>query len=125
MWRNLAILLPFLILASHVGLNTGAYVEAWKDRDGTWSSSSRSSKYYKYPFLDPSLPWDDRVDDLVGRLTLDELVNQTITLYSIPTFGVPRLGVRSYVWITECLRGVGGTYGTAFPQALGLAAMFR
>ena len=32
---------------------------------------------YKYPFQDPSLPWDQRVDDLVGRLTIDEIAKQT------------------------------------------------
>ena len=78
-----------------------------------------------FPFQDPSLPWNQRVDDLVGRLTLDELVNQTISIYSTPTYGIPRLGVNSYVWIAECLRGEVGFYSTAFPQALGLAAAFR
>lgn len=31
---------------------------------------------YDYPFQDPTLPWDTRVQDLVGRLTVDEIVAQ-------------------------------------------------
>ena len=82
---------------------------------------------YKYRFLDPNLPWNDRVDDLVGRLTLEEMVDQTmIKLRASPgTPGIPRLGVKPYVWSTECLRGHVKQYATAFPQSLGLAATFR
>lgn len=29
-----------------------------------------------YPFRDPTLPWEQRLDDLIGRLTLGELVLQ-------------------------------------------------
>ena len=76
---------------------------------------------YKYRFLDPDLPWNDRVDDLVGRLTLQEMVNQTMTGIN----GIDRLGIKPYVWSTECLRGHVGQFATAFPQSLGLAATFR
>ena len=41
------------------------------------SNTGYSGGNYKYPFQDPSLPWDQRVDDLVGRLTLDEIAKQT------------------------------------------------
>ena len=85
-------------------------------------------KEYKYPFLDPSLPWDDRVNDLVGRLTLDEVISQTSIAHGSHFSHTPeisRLGIGKYVWITECGRGQGNTYGTAFPQSLGLAAAFR
>ena len=46
----------------------------------------------------------------------------------VNTFAPPirRLGIRSYSWGTECLRGdVEAGPATAFPQALGLAATFR
>ena len=76
---------------------------------------------YKYRFLDPNLPWNDRVDDLVGRLTLEEMVNQTMTGIN----GIDRLGIKPYVWSTECLSGHVGQFATAFPQSLGLAATFR
>ena len=29
-----------------------------------------------YPFRNVSLPWEERVDDLVGRLTLEEIQQQ-------------------------------------------------
>ena len=116
--QNINITLIFLFLSvwvtcgfKHSGVNTAYKVDA------KWAGT--------YPFQDPSLPWAQRVDDLIGRLTLDELVNQTVTLYGIPTYGVPRLGIKPYVWIAECLRGELNRAGTAFPQALGLAATFR
>ena len=74
------------------------------------------------PFRDPSLPWDARVDDLVGRMTLPEIVPQTL---AGPTPAIPRLGIQPYVWSTECIRGQVSTNTTAFPQSLGLAATFR
>ena len=81
---------------------------------------------YKYPFQDPSLSWEARVDDLLGRLTLEEIVNQAITLYeSSGNTAVPRLDIKPYVWITECVHGQVGTNTTAFPHSIGLAAAFR
>ena len=76
-----------------------------------------------YPFMDPALPWDKRVDDLVSRLTLEEIVPQTSVSGSIPE--IPRLGIKPYVWNSECLRGEVSTNTTAFPQSIGLAATFK
>ena len=92
-----------------------------------WSKTNTSGNKHapKYPFLDPSLPWDVRVDDLVSRLTIKEIVAQSETNYGPASPAIPRLGVKPYVWITECLRGQVRTNTTAFPQALGLAATFR
>jgi beta-glucosidase len=78
----------------------------------------------KYPFLDPKLPWSDRVDDLVNRLTLDEIVNQSAAIYGQAPPTVDRLGINAYTFDTECLRGYTDRNATAFPQALGLAATF-
>ena len=39
---------------------------------------------------------------------------------------IERLGIKPYPWGTECLRGdVQAGPATAFPQALGLSAIFR
>lgn len=80
-----------------------------------------------FPFNDPSLSWEERVDDLVGRLTLKEITAQMANggrLTYAP--GIPRLGIRPYPWGSECLRGdVQAGPATSFPQALGLAATFR
>ncbi|KAM7138734.1 uncharacterized protein RBU57_016486 isoform 2-T2 [Macrochelys suwanniensis] len=82
-----------------------------------------------YPFRDPTLPWEQRLDDLIGRLTLPELVLQMArggAKYNGPAPPIERLGIKPYNWNTECLRGDGEAPGwaTAFPQALGLAASF-
>ncbi len=76
----------------------------------------------KAAYLDPILPIDERVDDLVGRMTLEEKVSQT--LHGAPA--IARLGVPTYNWWNECLHGVGRAgIATVFPQAIGLAATWN
>ena len=73
----------------------------------------------KYPFQDPGLSVDKRVDDLISRLTLEEKAAQL--LYGTPP--VPRLGIPAYNWWNECLHGVARNgRATVFPQAIGMAA---
>ncbi|XP_071113290.1 uncharacterized protein [Haliotis cracherodii] len=84
---------------------------------------------YDYPFQDPSLPWEVRVDDLVGRLTIEEIQEQMARggagASGGPAPAIPRLGIGPYSWNTECLRGdVDAGNATSFPQAIGLAASF-
>ena len=74
-----------------------------------------------YPFLDPDLSVDERVEDLVSRLTLGEKAQQM--LHSAPA--IPRLGVPTYNWWNEGLHGVARAgIAMVFPQAIGLAAMW-
>ena len=74
------------------------------------------------PFMDPDLPLDTRVNDLVSRMTLEEKVAQT--LYNAP--GIPRLGVPEYNWWNEFLHGVARAgIATVFPQAIGMAASWN
>ena len=71
------------------------------------------------PYLDPDLPLETRVEDLVGRMTLEEKVSQT--LYDASA--VERLGIPEYNWWNEALHGVARAgRATVFPQAIGLAA---
>ena len=71
------------------------------------------------PFRDPSLPIEKRVDDLVGRLTLEEKVAQTIDRAQ----AIPRLDIPAYNWWNEGLHGIARSgYATLFPQAIGNAA---
>lgn len=80
-----------------------------------------------YPFNDPTLSWDERVNDLVNRLTVEEMTLQ-IAMGGRSTHapGIDRLGIKPYPWGSECLRGdVDAGPATSFPQALGLAATFR
>ncbi|XP_041350992.1 probable beta-D-xylosidase 2 [Gigantopelta aegis] len=82
-----------------------------------------------YPFRNISLPWNDRVDDLVSRLTMEEIKEQMSCGGRGPKGGpapaITRLGIKPYSWNTECLRGdVDAGNATSFPQAIGLAATF-
>lgn len=72
-------------------------------------------------YLDPSLPTQTRVWDLINHMTLEEKVSEMIS--SAPA--VPRLRVPAYDWWSECLHGVArsGT-ATIFPEPIGMAATF-
>ncbi|NUT46239.1 MAG: carbohydrate-binding protein [Saccharothrix sp.] len=70
------------------------------------------------PFRDPDLPRATRIDDLLGRLTVDE----RISLLHQYQPAVPRLGIGPFKTGTEALHGVAWLgRSTVFPQALGLA----
>jgi beta-glucosidase len=71
------------------------------------------------PYLDPAMPVEQRVHDLIARMTLEEKVSQMLD--QAPA--IPRLRVPRYVWWNEGLHGVAfaGT-ATVFPQAIGMAA---
>jgi beta-glucosidase len=73
------------------------------------------------PFRDPSLTFEERVADLVSRLSLSEKTAQM--LHEAPA--VPHLGIPAYNWWNEGLHGVARAgIATVFPQAIGLAAMW-
>ncbi len=70
-------------------------------------------------FRDPSRPIAERVQDLIGQLTLDEKIGQ-LTHNTRP---IPRLGIPAYNWWSEALHGVARNgRATVFPQAIGLGA---
>lgn len=80
------------------------------------------------PFRNVSLSWEERVDDLVSRLTLKEMVLQLGSGGGVtpnPEPAIPRLGIGVYQFDTECLHGVMNMKTTTFPQAIGLSASFR
>lgn len=72
-------------------------------------------------YLDPSLTPDERAEDLVAHLTVEEQASQ-LRYDALP---IPRLGIPAYNWWNEGLHGVAraGT-ATMFPQAIGMAATF-
>ena len=90
-----------------------------------WLSLCNFAICWDYPFRNLSLSWDERVEDLVYRLSLYEIVDQTSTSGVHSLSAVPRLGIQPYLWDTECLRGYVNHNATAFPDSLGLAASFR
>ncbi len=73
---------------------------------------------YSYPFQNPSLSEEQRVNDLVSRMTLKEKADQL--LYTAPA--IPRLGIPSYNWWNEALHGVARAgNATVFPQSITIA----
>jgi beta-glucosidase len=76
--------------------------------------SSQSALY-----MNPALPVDQRVKDLIGRMTLEEKVSQM----QDHSPAIARLGIPKYDWWNEGLHGVAfAGYATNFPQVIGMAA---
>ncbi|PKQ62108.1 glycosyl hydrolase [Labilibaculum filiforme] len=74
-----------------------------------------------FTFQDPSMSIEDRVDNLVSQMTLDEKISQlTNSATSLPRFDIPE-----YDWWNEALHGVARNgKATIFPQGIGLGATF-
>src|ERR1700750_1532302 len=75
-----------------------------------------------YPFQNTSLSFEERVNDLVSRMTLEEKVAQMLN--AAPA--IDRLGIPAYDWWNEILHGVARTpyHVTVYPQAIAMAATF-
>lgn len=72
-------------------------------------------------YLNEELSFEERVKDLVSRMTTEEKVMQM--LHNAPA--IPRLNIPAYNWWNEALHGVARAgVATVFPQAIGLAATF-
>ncbi|KAK8623551.1 hypothetical protein V6N13_118434 [Hibiscus sabdariffa] len=84
-----------------------------------------------YPFCNTTLSINQRVQDIISRLTLDEKISQLV----IDAPAVPRLGIPDYEWWSEALHGIAyfSDYNTgmrfktihaatSFPQAIGKEA---
>ena len=85
----------------------------------TAANPSATKEPARAAYLDPSLPLEQRVNDLISRMTLEEKVSQMQDVAA----AIPRLGVPAYNWWNEGLHGVARSgNATVFPQAIGLAA---
>lgn len=82
---------------------------------------SGKSQNQELPFKNPGLSTEKRIDDLLGRLTLEEKVMQMMD----KTPAIDRLDIPAYNWWNEALHGVARAgLATVFPQAIALAATF-
>ncbi|MHA1292459.1 MAG: glycoside hydrolase family 3 C-terminal domain-containing protein [Promethearchaeota archaeon] len=73
-------------------------------------------------YMDTSLSFEERVNDLISKVTLKEKMSQM--RFKAPA--IPRLNIPPYNWWNECLHGVAGAgVATVFPQAIGLGATFN
>jgi beta-glucosidase len=75
----------------------------------------------EFPFRNEKLEVEQRIFDLMNRMTVDEKIAQL--KYDSP--GIERLGIPAYNWWSEGLHGV-ARFGraTVFPQPIAMAATF-
>jgi beta-glucosidase len=82
----------------------------------------RGQQAERPPYLNPALPTEQRINDLVSRMTAEEKASQL----SSTSVAIPRLQVPAYNWWSEALHGVANQgIATVFPQAIGMAATFN
>ena len=82
---------------------------------------SSASAQEVLPFRNPELPREERINDLISRLTLQEKVGMMMH----GSKGVERLGIPDYNWWNEALHGVARAgLATVYPQTIGMAATF-
>ncbi len=74
----------------------------------------------KPAYLNTSLPVEQRVADLVKRMTLEEKASQLVN----QARAIPRLNIPAYDWWSEALHGVAVNGTTEFPEPVGLGATF-
>ncbi|KAK8810481.1 hypothetical protein WA158_007056 [Blastocystis sp. Blastoise] len=91
------------------------------------SVDCQSKPQADYPYCNPELSIDERVDDLVSRMTLEEAIFQTWS--EAPA--IEHLGMKDYNWRANCQHGWSASGGkwydlkwNNFPAPIGLGATF-
>lgn len=83
------------------------------------SSTCCGFQQEKPNYRNSGLSIEERVDDLVSGMTLEEKVSQMMN----SSVAIPRLDIPAYDWWNEALHGVArADLSTVFSQAIGLAA---
>ena len=81
-----------------------------------------ASAQNKYPYQNPELSPEERTEDLISRLTLE----QKVSLMNYQSPAIPELGIPQYNWWSEALHGTARNgLATVFPQAIGMAASWN
>ena len=122
--NNIIILLVLLIFVSSLVVTSEGGVPL--------ACSPTNGQTVSFGFCGTNLPIQDRVQDLIGRLTLQEKVGLLVDNAA----GVPRLGIQGYEWWSEALHGVSNSgpgtkfrgpfpAATSFPQVISTAATFN
>src|SRR5574344_1481504 len=75
---------------------------------------------YEYPFQNPKLSIDDRVENLLSLLSPEEKIG----LMMNGSISIDSLGIPAYNWWSEACHGICVNGATVYPQAIGLAATF-
>jgi beta-glucosidase len=89
-----------------------------QDKSGTTESESAT---YEFPWYDPGISFEERVQLLIAEMTIEEKISQLV----YDAAPIERLGVPEYNWWSEALHGVARNgRATVFPQPIGMAASF-
>jgi beta-glucosidase len=85
---------------------------------GAISSPAQTS----YPFNNPALPLEKRIDDLLGRMTIDEKIDCLGTKTGVPRLGVKNFGSSEGIHgvVQREYRGRSSITTTQFPQPVGM-----
>lgn len=112
----------FVLLVSCDKNDTSNSISSDTNTTGSVATSSETQESStKLPYQNTSLGIDERVSDLVSRMTISEKISQ---MYNEAP-AIERLGVPEYNWWNEALHGVARAgKATVFPQAIGMAATF-
>ena len=82
-------------------------------------ATALSTHAQRLPFFDSQLPTEQRVEDLISRLTIEEKAK--LMMNSSPA--IERLGIPQFEWWNEALHGVGRNgFATVFPITTCMAA---
>ena len=84
-------------------------------------AASSCAQSYEYPYQNPKLPIEERVENLMSLLTPEEKVGLLMT----KNISIDRLGIPAYNWWSEACHGVRQDGYTVYPQYIGMAASFN
>ena len=101
--------------------NTGNTLGSLSTKATIETAAMQQDGQYQYPFQNPNLSREERVENLISLLTPEEKVG----LMMNKSISIDRLGIPSYNWWSEACHGVCQDGYTVYPQPIGLAAAFN